>query len=116
MYKRLYPAMILVGIAVLGTGCSKSWQGKDIDQSKMCVASTDQQAMNCRDGELILARLNPESAKYRAYNVLNTVALYCDTNYPIVQNTAGVMCVMTHKRVDQISRGNKPRGQSSSAN
>ncbi|ALM52474.1 hypothetical protein BJB45_17295 [Halomonas huangheensis] len=59
--------------------------------------------MECPEGELFLARLTQPDPNIRAFNTLNTAALYCDTNYPIFTNDAGVMCVMTHQRINMLT-------------
>ncbi|GED23274.1 hypothetical protein HHA01_22510 [Halomonas halmophila] len=52
-----------------------------------------------------MARLTPSKRDLRAFNTLNTAALYCDTNYPIFENDAGIICVMTHQRIDMLTGG-----------
>lgn len=96
---------VVLGMAFLLTGClPESFAEQKVDQSNICVASSDEQAMQCPEGELFLARLISHSAKQRPFSVLNTAALYCDTNHQITQNAAGVLCVMTHERIDVLNQ------------
>lgn len=72
----------------------------------LCIAYTDQQALECNEGDLLLARTvqGSENASAAAVStqVLNSIALYCDLNHPVHHNDAGVLCVLTHQRaVDQ---------------
>ncbi|MGY0552131.1 hypothetical protein ACW17M_02860 [Vreelandella sp. 2A-K22] len=98
------PTLVL-GTALLLTGCMpESFAKQEIDQSNICVASSDEQAMQCPEGELFLARLITPSPQQRPFSVLNTAALYCDTNHQITQNAAGVLCVMTHERFDVLTQ------------
>ncbi|WP_027966465.1 hypothetical protein [Halomonas halocynthiae] len=50
-----------------------------------------------------MARLLEPNPQLRAFNALNTAALYCDTNHQIFENSAGVMCVMTHDRIELLT-------------
>ncbi|MDO0944949.1 hypothetical protein [Chromohalobacter israelensis] len=95
--------VIVAGVFFFLSGCDMNNVERTINQSKMCVASTDEQAIQCPEGELFMARLaNPRNGS-SAYNTLNTAALYCDTNYRIFENSAGVVCVMTHKRLKSLA-------------
>lgn len=115
---------LVLGTSLLLTGClPESFAEQEIDQSKICVASSDEQAMQCPEGELFLARLITPSPQQRPFSVLNTAALYCDTNHQITQNAAGVLCVMTHERIDVLTEdasaepmeGNQESGDNASA-
>ncbi|AFT70431.1 hypothetical protein B5T_02157 [Alloalcanivorax dieselolei B5] len=100
-----------IGAPLLLAGCLSDYpQFQNVDQSQLCVASTDQQAMECPEGELFLARLTQPNQNLRAYSALNTAALYCDTNYPIFENAAGIMCVMTHQRLEMLTGGEASQG------
>ncbi|WP_148045559.1 hypothetical protein [Salinisphaera orenii] len=89
--------------AMLLTGCPWSdWSDTEIDQSKLCIADTDQQAAQCSEGELLLARFDRGNSQTSDARVLNTVALYCNTNHDIVRNSAGVLCVLTHARTETL--------------
>lgn len=95
---------LFLGAPLLLSGCLSDYpQFQTVDQSQLCIATTDEQAMECPEGELFMARLTQPNRDIRAFNSLNTAALYCDTNYPIFENDAGVMCVMTHQRVDMLT-------------
>ncbi|WP_457942598.1 hypothetical protein ACSTAY_14490 [Vreelandella alkaliphila] len=77
---------------------------KSVDQGSVCVAVSDEQALGCPEGGIFLARLvvnesdlqNPLLLENR---VLNTMALFCDTNFEIQHTRTGVLCVLTHERV-----------------
>ena len=94
---------LILALSITLSGCDVSASASQIDQSTMCVATSDEQAMACKEGELIMARIAQSDAGLRAYNILNTVALYCNTNYPVFENAAGMICVMTHKRIDALT-------------
>lgn len=96
----------LLAVPLSLTGClSDTFSQAEVDQSEICIASTDEQALNCPENVLFLARFADADGGRHAYRVLNTVALYCDTNHSIFQTNAGVLCVMTHQRFDLISVG-----------
>ncbi|MGO2132318.1 MAG: hypothetical protein ACTH3D_05380 [Halomonas sp.] len=107
MNRTLKLAALLIGAPLLLTGCLSDYpQFQAVDQTKLCVASTDEEAMQCPEGELFMARLLQPNPEIRAFNALNTAALYCDTNHPIFENQAGVMCVMTHDRFELLTGAN----------
>lgn len=66
-----------------------------IDQSSLCLFTQDQQAADCRDGQL--AYYKPESAR-GGQAMLNVAAAYCDVRYQILRNEGGVLCVFTDER------------------
>ncbi|MDQ7730283.1 hypothetical protein [Halomonas sp. SpR8] len=100
--------IVAVGLSIVSMGVfAESSEGEDvkpIDQGTLCVASSDEQALDCPEGGLFMARLainntdaqNPLVLENR---VLNTMALYCDTNFSIQHTQAGVLCVLTHQRI-----------------
>lgn len=96
-------AFLLAASLASTTGLADESRSSEVDQSRMCIATTDAQAMECPEGELFMARLSQSNQAIRAFNVLNTAALYCDTNHPIFENAAGVICVMTHQRIDEMT-------------
>lgn len=79
--------------------------GARVDQGSVCVASSDEQALDCPEGEMFMARLaisqsdvqNPLILESR---LLNTMALYCDTNHEIHHTQTGVLCVLSHERIN----------------
>lgn len=75
-----------------GNPILRSWQ---IDQASLCLFANDQQAANCKDGEL--AYYKPESAR-SGQAILNVAAAYCDIRYQVLQNEGGVLCVFTDER------------------
>lgn len=100
MNRTLKLTALLIGVPLLLAGCLSDYpQLQTVDQTRLCVASTDEEAMQCPEGELFMARLLEPNPQLRAFNALNTAALYCDTNHQIFENEAGVMCVMTHDRI-----------------
>lgn len=104
MNRTLKLTALLIGAPLLLTGCLSDYpQFQAVDQTKLCVASTDEEAMQCPEGELFMARLLEPNPEIRAFNALNTAALYCDTNHQIFENQAGVMCVMTHDRIELLT-------------
>ncbi|MFG6176274.1 hypothetical protein ACGTN6_03420 [Halomonas sp. THAF12] len=111
MKRGLTFSALILGAPLLLSGCLSDYpQFQTVDQSNLCVAASDEQAMACPEGELFMARVMQPNPATRAFNVLNTAALYCDTNYPIFENPAGVMCVLTHQRVDMLT-GAEPSAQ-----
>lgn len=74
-----------------------------IDQSQVCVANSDQQALDCPEGTLFMARLSQQEGELNTLvmenRLLNTMALYCDIEHPIHQTKAGVLCILTHERI-----------------
>lgn len=88
----------LVTFAALAlTGCNQKAQ---IDQSKMCMFSTDEGAKQCKAGEL--AWLKPSSWGNEQLP-LGAAAAYCDFNYEIMYNNSGVICVFTDKRLSLVN-------------
>ncbi|WP_433924155.1 hypothetical protein ACN06F_14550 [Vreelandella sp. 21] len=99
---------VAVGLSVFSMGVMAEQQEepakKSVDQSSVCVAASDEQALGCPEGGMFLARLainesdlqNPLILENR---VLNTMALYCDTNFEIQHTRTGVLCVLTHERI-----------------
>lgn len=95
--------VLLPLVAILTFGCESSDRDPKVDQAKICVATTDEQALACTEGQLFMARITQPDLTARAYNILNSVALYCNTNYPIFENPAGVVCIMTHARISALT-------------
>lgn len=99
-----------VGLSVISMNAlaqqdSVKSQSERVDQKSVCVASSDEQALECPEGELFMARLalsevDVQNPLVRESRLLNTMALYCDTNYQIHQTQAGVLCVLTHERIE----------------
>lgn len=78
--------------SILLNGCD---QKTHVDQSQMCVYSTDQEAKRCSSGEL--AYFKPQMWGNEQLP-LNAAAAYCDFNHEIMYNNSGVICVFTDKR------------------
>lgn len=95
-----------VGISVASAerlGASESGVQARVDQSAVCVAMSDEQALSCPAGKLFMASLSQQEGELNTLQLeqrlLNTMALYCDTHYAIEQTKAGVLCVLTHERI-----------------
>lgn len=97
----------LVGIGVGLYAMELNDAPGNIDQSKLCVVQTDQDAMQCEEGNMMLTRFTQGDPARVSLRVLNTAALYCDTNHSVTTSDAGVFCVITHERM--------PTAQQSSA-
>lgn len=67
-----------------------------VDQSKLCIYSTDAQARRCVPGTI--GYFKPSQAR-SPQAMLNVAAAYCDFNHPVVYNAGGVICVITHERL-----------------
>ncbi|NOG31360.1 hypothetical protein HLB35_05535 [Halomonas sp. TBZ9] len=95
----------VVSVNALAEQDSDKNQSARVNQGTVCVASSDEQALDCPEGELFMARLalseaDVQNPLVRESRLLNTMALYCDTNYQIHQTQAGVLCVLTHERIN----------------
>jgi hypothetical protein len=78
-------------------GCNQQSQ---IDQSKMCIVSTDSEAKKCTSGEMILFKPSRWGSEQLP---LNIAAAYCDFNYQVMYNNSGVICVFTDKRLSLVN-------------
>ncbi|XGA80590.1 hypothetical protein OR573_02715 [Halomonas sp. CH40] len=95
----------IVSMNALAEQDSEKNQSARVDQGSVCVASSDEQALDCPEGEMFMARLalsevDVQNPLVRESRLLNTMALYCDTNYQVHQTQAGVLCVLTHERIN----------------
>lgn len=79
------------------TGCN---QKPRIDQSKMCVYSTAEEARQCTAGEMSWFR---PSRWGNEQLPLNVAGAYCDFNYAVMYNNAGVICIFTDKRLSSTN-------------
>jgi len=70
-----------------------------IDQSDICIYSTDAEAKQCESGKL--AWFKPQRWGNEQLP-LNVAAVYCDFNHEIMYNNAGVICVFTNKRLSLL--------------
>jgi hypothetical protein len=88
--------ILLIGLTtILLSACNQG--SPTVDQSKMCIYSTDVQAKECKSGELSWFK----PAQWGNEQLpLNVAAAYCDFNYPIMSNKSGVICVFTNKRME----------------
>jgi hypothetical protein len=78
-------------------GCNQKAQ---IDQSKMCMYSTDDEAKQCKSGEL--SWYSPKRWGSEQLPLSAAVA-YCDFNYEVMYNNSGVICVFTDKRLSLVN-------------
>ncbi|ABM26183.1 hypothetical protein Sputw3181_3371 [Shewanella sp. W3-18-1] len=79
--------------AIALVGCNQKAQ---IDQSKMCIYSTDEEAKQCKSGEMSWFK---PSRWGNEQLPLNVAGAYCDFNYEVMYNNSGVICVFTDKRL-----------------
>lgn len=79
----------------LMSGCN---QQAKIDQSDMCVYSTDEEAKQCKKGEMALFK--PSRWGNEQLPIL-AAASYCDFNYEVMYNNAGLICVFTDERISE---------------
>ena len=88
----------LITFTVLAlVGCNQKAQ---IDQSKMCIYSTDEEAKQCKAGEM--SWFKPSSWGNEQLP-LNVAGVYCDFNYEVMYNNSGVICVFTDKRLSMVN-------------
>ena len=100
---RVFLLASCASVAPLLSGCSAN--GKETNQSKLCVFSNDAQAKKCKTGEL--AYFSPDSWGNDQLP-LNVIATYCDTNRPIEFNVSGVICTFTDKRLWLLQPSSTP--------
>lgn len=77
-------------------GCQKE---ASIDQAVLCTYSTDAEAKLCKSGQMSWFKAG------KAVNQslpLSVAAAYCDFNYQVMYNEAGVICVFTDKRLSLV--------------
>ncbi|MGI2025071.1 hypothetical protein [Shewanella glacialipiscicola] len=94
MNKKKLLCLIFSVSALIGCG-----QNAQVEQSKMCVYSNDVEAKRCKAGEM--SWYNP-SKWGNEQTPLGVAAAYCDFNYSIMFNNAGVICVFTDKRLSLV--------------
>ena len=79
-----------------------------VAQDQVCVAGSDAEALNCPEGQLFMARMQISEQDLQntlglENRLLNTIALYCDSNYPVEKTRTGVLCVLTHERINKAA-------------
>lgn len=67
-----------------------------IDQSALCIFSSDEEAKLCKTGKLAFFKPNRWG---NAQLPILAAAAYCDTNYQVIYNESGVLCVFTDERM-----------------
>lgn len=82
--------------ATLFIGCNNV---QSINQSKICIFSTDEEAKSCKNGEISF--FAPERWGNERLP-LNVIAAYCNTNHQIIMNNSGVICTFTNERIDNV--------------
>ncbi|MDE3735354.1 MULTISPECIES: hypothetical protein [Pseudomonas] len=89
--------LALIGLVALPlAGCLKE---EPIDQAVLCTYSTDAEAKLCKPGQMSWFKAG------KAINQslpLSVAAAYCDFNYQVMYNEAGVICVFTDKRLSLV--------------
>ncbi|KZY42801.1 MULTISPECIES: hypothetical protein [unclassified Oleiphilus] len=93
MKKALIVCVISLGLLA---GCK---HGAEVNQSKLCHASSDAEAMQCKAGELMYFAPNFFGNEQLP---LNIAGAYCDFNHQVMHTTGGVLCVLTDKRLSLI--------------
>ena len=89
---------LLLALSVFAlSGC---YQNAQIDQSKLCIASTDEEAKKCTAGELILFKPSHWGNEQLP---LNIAAAYCDFNHQVIYNNSGLICTYTDKRLSLVN-------------
>lgn len=91
--------VVLVGTGVWLLSPLGSSTDTGIDQSGICVVESDQDAIDCEEGSTILARFTDAEPSVAATRIINTAALYCDTNHQVTTTENGLLCVITHQRI-----------------
>ena len=88
--------LIAISVFVL-TGCN---QKNNIDQSKICIYSTDKEAKQCKAGELSWFKPSRWGSEQLP---LSVAGAYCDFNHEVMYNNSGVICVFTDKRLNLVN-------------
>ena len=89
---------LLLALSVFAlSGCNQTAQ---IDQSKICIASSDEEVKKCTTGELIIFK---PSRWGNEQLPLNIAGAYCDFNYQVMYNNSGLICVFTDKRLSLVN-------------
>lgn len=99
--------VVMLGLVGTGVGMYAMAQQdtiEGIDQSRLCVVESDQDAMQCESDSMMLARFTQGDPAFLPFRVLNTAALYCNTNHQILTSNVGVFCVMTHDRIPSVQQ------------
>lgn len=71
-------------------------KAEKIDQSYLCIFSSDEEAALCEAGKLAFFKPNRWG---NAQLPIIVTAAYCDTNYQVIYNESGVLCVFTDVRL-----------------
>ena len=89
----------LVGIlAVLAAVVAVLFSGGPsirIDQSRLCLVSSDEEALKCKPGRLMYFQARRWGNDQLPTNI---AAAYCDFNYQVMHTPGSVLCVYTDKR------------------
>lgn len=90
----------LTALVLAGCNLQAQMGQSKIDQSKLCIYSTDEVAAKCKPGEL--SWFAPSSWG-NEQSPLIVAAAYCDFNYQVMYNNSGVICVFTDKRLSIVN-------------
>ena len=77
-------------------GCEQKAQ---VDQSKLCIYSSDDEAKQCKAGEMSWFAPSQWGNEQLP---LKVAAAYCDFNHEVMYNNSGVICVFTDKRLPLV--------------
>ena len=92
--------IVIITLGALALAGCYQQANVQVDQSKLCAFSTDVEAKKCKAGELALFSPNTWGNEQLP---LNVAAAYCDFNYDVMYNNAGVLCVFTDKRMSLLN-------------
>ena len=66
----------------------------------MCIYSSDEEAKQCKSGEMSWFKPNQWGNEQLP---LSVAGAYCDFNYEVMYNNSGVICVFTDKRLALVN-------------
>ncbi|MEX1221131.1 MAG: lipoprotein [Idiomarina sp.] len=96
--QRTMKKAVLIAVAAFAlAGCN---QQPHVDQSNLCIYSNDEEAKQCKTGEMAWYKPNRWGNEQLP---LSVAGAYCDFNYEVMYNNAGVICVFTDKRMELVN-------------
>lgn len=72
-----------------------------VDQSSVCRFDSNDTAKQCKERQL--AFFQPDTFGNEQLPLV-VAATYCDFDYPVIHNRAGVVCVFTSQRMKQVQK------------